>query len=73
MHMHARAQVGASCLHVAVFAGHLDVIKYLCELNDGKLVCLKDKSGMSPLRFARATKHSALVKYLKSATARAQQ
>ncbi len=71
--MHACAQVGASCLHIAVFAGHLDVIKYLCELNDGKLVCLKDNSGMSPLRFARVTKHDALVKYLKVATARAQQ
>lgn len=59
-------QDGKSCLHVAAYYGQLDTVKYLCELQNEKLMLLKDDSGSSPFLAAMFRQHWDVVAYLKS-------
>ncbi len=36
-------QDGWSCLHIASFHGHLDVVEYVCEVGGERLLMLSDK------------------------------
>ena len=61
-----RVQGGWSCLLIACQKGHLEVVKYLCSLKQGKeLMCLKWR-GQTPLDIARQRKHTAIVSFLES-------
>lgn len=59
-------QRGISCLGVAAYNGHLEVVMYLCALGNKDLMAQKDSNGVSPLGYAKSQKLHHVVEYLKS-------
>ena len=56
-----------SCLGVAAYRGHIDVVKFLCKLGNRTLLTLKDNKGVSPLEDAKKMGHAVVVALLKTA------
>jgi hypothetical protein len=60
------AQNGISCLGTAAYNGHLEVIKFLCQLGNKRLMSLRDEDGVSPPGHAKSQGHSGVAAYLES-------
>ena len=56
---------GRTCIHVAAYAGNIDIVKLLIEY-EPDVINFEDKDGYLPLDYAKINHHSDIVNILKT-------
>ncbi len=65
-------QEGNTCLHLASFAGHLEVVKFLLDHLDSDVQSLRNHAGKTALDFAKEKEHAGVIEALEGAMAKVQ-